>query len=180
MAPGFDAVSEAIERLLVMLAITCLATLALAALLALATPPLTRRASAWRRARRARPETKFYVGRFEALRAAVYVVERDGMRSLFEATPAPRGWAEVGERLAEAIAADALTGPGTSRRGRRRLERRLARFPREGFVLERRAVAALEDRSLRRRLVYRLHSGASRLCSATRREPALGSALRRQ
>jgi hypothetical protein len=118
----------------------------------------TRRRSRRRRDGSRRADTTFYVGRLEAQRTVVYVVDRSGVRRLFEAAPLP--WKHLRWEVARALAADAL--PVTPARRRLRwLARRVRRAPRGGFVVERRIVRRLAGHPARGPRRHGLHVPAS-------------------
>lgn len=167
MSPGLEPLNQVVMQLLLTLALMTLALCAAAAILALALELLRRGAARW--FARPRPAASFYVGRLEDSRAAVYVVERDVVRLLFEATPLPASWAQIGDRLARGLAADAIGAVEPPRRGVRRLARRIAKAPQEGFVIERPAVAALAGRSPIRPGAHRLRAAAAGPGSRLRR-----------
>jgi len=167
VSPGLDSLNEVVMQLLLALALMTLALCAAAGVLALAPELLRRGAARW--FARPRPAASFYVGRLEDSRAAVYVVERDVVRLLFEATPLPASWAQVGGGLARSLARDAIGAAEPPRRGMRRLARRLAKAPPEGFVIERPAVAALAGRSPLRLWAHRLRAAPARPGSRLRR-----------
>lgn len=152
MSPSL-AYNELVLQFLLALLLMYLALAAAAGLLALAVEALRRGASRWL-AHQGAPRS-FYVGRLEHARAVVYLVDRELVRLLFETAPPPDSWAQIGDRLARTLAADA-TGAGESpRRGVHRVARRLANAPPDGFVIERRALAALAGRSPARRWAHR-------------------------
>lgn len=167
MSPGLDSLNEVIMQLLLALALMTLALCAAAAILALSLGLLRRGAARW--LARPRPAASFYVGRLEDSRATVYLVERDVVRLLCEATAQPASWREVGGVLAHSLATDAIGAAEPPRRGVRRLARRLAKAPPDGFVIERPAVAALAGRSPVRPLAHRLRVAAARPASRLRR-----------
>ena len=190
MNPGLHALDELALRLLVALTLGWLAMCLAFGLAALAVALLRRGVSRWL----AGPghATSFYVGRLEDARAAIYAVDGDRVRLLFEATARPGRWAPVAERTARVLAADAIGVEQPLRRGVRRIARLLSGASQEGFVLERRMVEALAERSPRRRWGERLRAAATRsrlsprpaaaarpLSPAARARPAGNPALRR-
>lgn len=180
MSHDFDALGAELVSVLAVLA-TGLAMLWVAAgVVAAGMQAPARLRSARRRRRAPRRDAIYYVGRFEGPRAVVWVVDRDGLRLLIEVFPAPACWAQVSRPLAGVMAADALPGRWT-RRGRRRLARRLRRQPLDGFVLEGRRVRALAaSPTIARRAAENLPGEATRpTLAAAAARPALGPGSRR-
>lgn len=156
MRPGFEALDELAFQLLLALLFVYLALAAAAGLLALAVEAIRRGASRW--LVRERAPTCFYVGRLEDTRATVYLVDHELVRLLFEKIPAPESWAQISDELARRLAAYATGADESPRGGVRRVARRLAKAPPDGFVIERSVLAALAARSPARRWVYRLRA----------------------
>jgi hypothetical protein len=166
VSPGLEMLNELVMQLLVTLIVMTLALCAAAGILALALELLRPAVRRW--LARSHPTASFYVGRLEDSRAAVYIVDRDVVRLLFEQTPAPISWAQVGDGVSRRLAADALDVEDPPQRGADRLARKLAKASPDGFVLERRTVAALADRAPRR-WALRLGAVAARGGSRLRR-----------
>lgn len=163
MSPGLETLNELAVQFLLTLLAMCVALCAAAGLLALAAEALRRGASRW--LAQARAPRSFYVGRLEGARAAVYLVDRELVRLLFETTPSPDSWARISDGLARTLACDATGADELRPRDVRRVARRLAQAPPDGFVIERRALAALASRSPAHRWAHRVRAvlGGSRL-----------------
>ncbi len=156
MSPGLEALNDLAVQLLLVLLAMCLGLCAAAGLLALAVETLRRVASRW--LAHEQGSASFYVGRLDGARAAIYLVDRDLVRLLFERTPAPGSWAQISDELALTLASHATGADEAQRRGAHRVARRLTRAPPDGFVIERREVAALAGRSPARRWAHRVRA----------------------